>query len=85
MARLPGFGDRLRSALVTAHMTQADLARATGKSSGSVVRWLRGEIPELETLRRIAGATHTPMAWLLLGKDALAELPALRALARLDP
>jgi transcriptional regulator with XRE-family HTH domain len=81
MARLPGFGDRLREALHARGLTQADLARATGKGSGSVVRWLRGEIPEVESLRLVAVATGQPMAWLLLGQDALREIDALLALA----
>jgi transcriptional regulator with XRE-family HTH domain len=78
MARLPGFGDRLRGALVARNLSQADLARATAKTSGSVVRWLRGEIPALETLRTIARATGVPMSYLVLGDDAIADVDALR-------
>lgn len=80
MAHLPGFGDRLRAALAEARISQADLARATGKNSGAVVRWLRGEIPELETLRIVATTTGKPMSWLILGKEALVEIPALQRL-----
>lgn len=82
MAKLPGFGDRLRGALVARGLTQADLARRTSKTSGSVVRWLRGEIPALDTLRAISRATEVPMSYLLLGDDAVAEA---RALAHMAP
>lgn len=82
MARLPGFGDRLRTALIECGMTQADLARATGKTSGSVVRWIRGEIPTLETLRLIARATASPATFLVLGDVVYEELAELNRRAR---
>lgn len=81
MARLPGFGDRLRAALIARDLSQADLARATKKTSGAVVRWLRGEIPSFDTLQAIARVTDVPSAYLVLGDVALHEADALRRMA----
>lgn len=83
MARLPGFGERLRSALREVGMNQLALATKVGKAPSSVTRWLRGEIPEIRTLRLVASAVRQPMAYLILGEDALREASDLAQIAQM--
>lgn len=80
--RFPGFSDRLKQAMVAA-------GYATKKGKPDVPAflrvcpfdprmfypWLRGRVPELDTLTRIAEELHVSRAWLLLG-DGEGPAPA---------
>ena len=51
------------------NLKQADIARATGKSTAAVTKWLKGDnIPKAENLKAIAKLLNVSDEWLLTGK-----------------
>ncbi len=63
--------ERIQQKLDEKNLKQADLARATGKSSAAVTKWLRGEnIPKTEALKQIAKLLNVDDGWLLTGKGS---------------
>lgn len=60
--------DRIQQKLDEKHLKQADLARATGKSTAAVTKWLKGDAkPKAEVLKIIAEFLGTTDDWLLTG------------------
>ncbi|UBQ36532.1 helix-turn-helix domain-containing protein [Acinetobacter johnsonii] len=67
--------ERIQQKLDEKNLKQADLARATGKSSAAVTKWLRGEnIPKTEALKQIAKLLNVDDGWLLTGKGSPSKL-----------
>lgn len=67
--------ERIQQKLDEKNLKQADLARATGKSSAAVTKWLRGEnIPKTEALKQIAKLLSVDDGWLLTGKGSPSKL-----------
>lgn len=65
------FKNRLKTILEEKGLKQADIARATGKSSVAVTKWMRGEnIPKADALKSISKLLNVSDEWLLTGKDA---------------
>lgn len=61
--------DRIQQKLDELHLKQADIARATGRSTAAVTKWLRGEnVPKADSLKQIAQLLNTTDEWLLTGK-----------------
>lgn len=62
--------ERIQQKLDEKHLRQADIARATGKSTVAVTKWLRGEnVPKADSLKQIAQLLDTTDEWLLTGKN----------------
>ncbi|MEB5477288.1 LexA family protein [Acinetobacter pollinis] len=62
--------DRIKEKLKEHGLKQADLARATGKSSVAVTKWMRGEnTPKADALKAIASLLKVSDEWLLNGKE----------------
>lgn len=62
--------DRIKVKLDEKGLKQADLARATGKSSVAVTKWMRGEnTPKADALKAIAKLLNVSDEWLLSGKE----------------
>ncbi|QGA11024.1 helix-turn-helix domain-containing protein [Acinetobacter wanghuae] len=60
--------DRIQQKLDERHLKQADLARATGKSTAAVTKWMKGDTkPKAEVLKVIAEFLGTSDDWLLTG------------------
>lgn len=67
--------ERIKQKLDEKHLLQADIARATGKSTAAVSKWLSGENqPKTESLKKIAELLGTTDEWLLTGRSS--NLPA---------
>lgn len=63
--------DRIQQKLEEKNLKQADIARATGKSTAAVTKWMRGEnVPKAENLKAIAKLFGVSDEWLLHGKDS---------------
>lgn len=61
--------DRIQQRLDDLGLKQADIARATGKSTAAVTKWLRGEnVPKIESLQEIAKLLKISQEWLLTGQ-----------------
>lgn len=61
--------DRIQQKLSERNLKQADLARATGKSTAAVTKWLKGDnIPKADSLKIIARLLNVTDTWLLTGK-----------------
>lgn len=62
--------ERIQQKLDEKHLRQADIARATGKSTAAVAKWLKGDnVPKTESLKQIAQLLGTTDEWLLTGKE----------------
>ena len=62
--------ERIQQKLNEKNLRQADIARATGKSTAAVTKWLRGEnIPKADALKDIARLLSVSDEWLLTGKE----------------
>lgn len=62
--------ERIQQKLKEKNLKQADIARATGKSTAAVTKWLRGEnVPKAENLKAIAKLLEVSDEWLLTGKN----------------
>ncbi|OTG82559.1 hypothetical protein B9T31_14810 [Acinetobacter sp. ANC 4558] len=62
--------ERIQSKLDEKKLKQADIARATKKSTAAVTKWLRGEnIPKADSLKEIARLLDVSDEWLLTGKE----------------
>lgn len=74
-ALLWSLGDRLRKARQAAHLEQADLAAAIGRSRATVSAWERdrGE-PGASDLVKWATATKTTVSWLVGEQSTSARL-----------
>jgi hypothetical protein len=75
--RFPGFSDRLGMAMMAAgYVTAAGrpdvpaFLRVCPFDPRVFYAWLRGRVPELDTLTRLAAALGVSRAWLLLGDGA---------------
>lgn len=74
-------------------MSQADLGRATGISSGTISKWLSGDVqPDIPQLRRVAATLRIPVLTLAVAaghftpKEAqLKDMPALPQPVEVDP
>lgn len=64
----PSFSDRLITRLTQTGMTKEDLAGRIGVEMETIVPYLRGQVPDAETLYRIAKALDTTMEWLIAGE-----------------
>lgn len=61
--------ERIQQKLDEKKLKQADIARATGKSTAAATKWLRGEnTPKTESLKEIAKLLGVNDEWLLTGK-----------------
>lgn len=61
--------ERIQQKLEEKNLKQADIARATGKSTAAVTKWLKGDnIPKAENLKAIAKLLNVSDEWLLTGK-----------------
>jgi SOS-response transcriptional repressor LexA len=61
--------ERIQQKLNEKNLKQADIARATGKSTAAVTKWLRGEnIPKADALKDISRLLGVSDEWLLTGK-----------------
>ncbi|WP_151765454.1 LexA family protein [Acinetobacter soli] len=61
--------ERIQQKLEEKNLKQADIARATGKSTAAVTKWLKGDnIPKAENLKAIAKLLDVSDEWLLTGK-----------------
>lgn len=61
--------ERIQQKLNEKNLKQADIARATGKSTAAVTKWLRGEnIPKADALKDISKLLGVSDEWLLTGK-----------------
>lgn len=68
--------ERIQLKLNEKHLRQADIARATGKSTAAVAKWLKGDnVPKTESLKQIAQLLGTTDEWLLTGKESAREIP----------
>ena len=66
--------DRIKVKLDEKGLKQADLARATEKSSVAVTKWMRGEnTPKTDALKAIAKLLGVSDEWLLSGKEVKKE------------
>ena len=65
----PGFSDRLVTLLTEAGLRPADLSQRAGVSLEVVEDCLRGELPDVTSLYRIAKALDVTMEWLLTGEE----------------
>ncbi|MFW1768207.1 XRE family transcriptional regulator [Acinetobacter baumannii] len=62
--------ERIQQKLDERNLKQADIARATGKSTAAVNKWLKGDnVPKAENLKAIAKLLDVSDEWLLTGKD----------------
>lgn len=61
--------ERVKQAIEHAGLNQADVARATGKSSAAANQWVKGETKSLkaETALKLARACGVTVEWLVLG------------------
>lgn len=63
--------ERIQQKMAETGIKQADIARATGKSTAAVSKWINGEnIPKAENLIIIASLLKTTPEWLLSGVDS---------------
>ncbi|MFW1888073.1 XRE family transcriptional regulator [Acinetobacter johnsonii] len=77
--------ERIQQKLDEKNLKQADLARATGKSSAAVTKWLRGEnVPKTEALKQIAKLLNVDDGWLLTGKGSPNTPPHLTPVTTWD-
>ncbi|MFS1587171.1 XRE family transcriptional regulator [Acinetobacter radioresistens] len=78
--------ERIQQKLKEKNLKQADIARATGKSTAAVTKWLRGEnIPKAENLKAIAKLLEVSDEWLLTGKNlTVLESQDLQTLSEWD-
>lgn len=62
--------DRIREAMDASGASNADIARAAGKTPGAVTQWLKGETKTLkaESAQGIEAATGFRASWLITGK-----------------
>lgn len=66
--------ERIQQKLEELNLKQADIARATGKSTAAVTKWLKGDnIPKAENLKAIAKLLNVSDEWLLTGKNSNVE------------
>lgn len=66
--------ERIQQKLNEKNLKQSDIARATGKSTAAVAKWLSGQnVPRAENLKAIAKLLNVSDDWLLTGKGT-AEL-----------
>ncbi|EOR10476.1 XRE family transcriptional regulator [Acinetobacter tandoii] len=77
--------ERIQQKLDEKNLKQADIARATGKSSAAVTKWLRGEnVPKTEALKQIAKLLNVDDEWLLTGKGSSSAIPNLTPITTWD-
>lgn len=77
--------ERIQQKLNEKNLKQADIARATGKSSAAVTKWLRGEnVPKTEALKQIAKLLNVDDEWLLTGKGSSSATPHLTPIETWD-
>lgn len=63
--------ERIQQKLDEKNLKQADIARATGKSTAAVTKWVHGDSkPKAETLKVIANFLEVSDDWLLTGKES---------------
>lgn len=68
--------ERIQQKLEEKNLKQADIARATGKSTAAVTKWLKGDnIPKAENLKAIAKLLDVSDEWLLTGKESAGFKP----------
>lgn len=68
----PGWPEYLQALMdKSGFRTQAALARASGINDAVISRWLRGEQPGIENLRKLASATGAPMIHLMVASGHL--------------
>ncbi len=82
----PKIALRLRAALTHAGVTQAELARRTGRNPSTVSHWIKGSrIPPSTTAAAIAAAIGIRAAWLLLGDGPMSDDTPTTGPARATP
>lgn len=68
--------DRIQEKLQEKGLKQADIARATGKSTVAVSKWLSGQnTPKTESLVKIAKMLGVTPTWLATGQGEMSALP----------
>lgn len=64
--------DRIQQRLDEKNLKQADIARATGKSTAAVTKWLSGQnIPKMDSLVKIAKLLNVSPDWLATGQGEM--------------
>ena len=77
--------DLIRSARLRACLTQAELARASGRSQSAIARWESGRVqPSLETLRELIRACRLELTFSLANYDD-SYVPEIERLLDLEP
>ena len=62
--------ERIQMKLDETGLKQADIARATGKSTAAVTKWMQGgAVPKRESLKAIAELLNVSEEWLTTGKE----------------
>lgn len=69
--------DRIQQKLDELGLKQADIARATGKSTAAVAKWLSGQnVPKTGSLIEIAGLLGVSQHWLATGQGEMTDKPS---------
>jgi transcriptional regulator with XRE-family HTH domain len=77
--------DLLREARLRAGLTQAELARAVGRTQPAIARWERGRVqPSLETLQELIRACRLELTFGLANYDE-SYVPEINRLLDLEP
>ena len=72
----PKIAQRLREALAELDVTQADVARRTGRNPSTVSHWIKGSrTPPADTVEDIAAALGIRAAWLSHGDGPMVDVP----------
>ncbi|MDO4896362.1 MAG: LexA family transcriptional regulator [Moraxella sp.] len=73
--------DRIQRKLDEKRLRQADIARATGKSTAAVTKWLSGQnIPKADSLVKIANLLGVTPEWLATGQGEMTAKPTVEEL-----
>lgn len=70
MSRNPGFAERLAAQI--GWKKKGEFARALGIQPVQLSRYLKGQVPDLKTLLKLAEATGKSVEWLVTGEEAQA-------------
>ncbi|OPH36272.1 LexA family protein [Moraxella equi] len=70
--------DRIQQKLDEKNLKQADIARATGKSTAAVAKWLSGQnVPKTDSLVKIAQLFGVTPNWLATGQGEMTAKPTI--------
>ncbi len=69
------FADRLRFARISRHLTQAELAQASGLSQSAIANYENGSRRSAKNIFRLAEALQVRAQWLAEGKGGMDAVP----------